>query len=233
MWSGSSPRAVPHRAPRPWPSPTTRTSPLAAAAETTIDLDDRPGAGHRRDQEAHNELLAVAALSVTLEPATPGDAAGATDLAAVPDAMASVPRARAGDHRDGRRPGRRRPAAHPRPWLRVRDRARVGAQAQGTRPRLRRPVFRGGLRTRPTGAARAGRTGDRRVVREDPARRVGAGRLLRPAADRPGRRPGRRQWDDADALALARWPLRLPAGTPEWLGPIVSILVGQLPMPCT
>ena len=34
--------------------------------------------------------------------------------------------------------------------------------------------------------------------------------------------------DDADALALARWPLRLPAGTPEWLGPIVSILVGQL-----
>ena len=34
--------------------------------------------------------------------------------------------------------------------------------------------------------------------------------------------------DDADALALARWPLRLPAGTPEWLGPIVSIVVGQL-----
>ena len=34
--------------------------------------------------------------------------------------------------------------------------------------------------------------------------------------------------DDADALALARWPLRVPAGTPEWLGPIVSILVGQL-----
>ena len=34
---------------------------------------------------------------------------------------------------------------------------------------------------------------------------------------------------DADeALALARWPFRLPAGTPEWLGPIVSIVVGQL-----
>ena len=29
-------------------------------------------------------------------------------------------------------------------------------------------------------------------------------------------------------MGLARWPLRLPSGTPEWLGPIVSILVGQL-----
>ena len=34
--------------------------------------------------------------------------------------------------------------------------------------------------------------------------------------------------DDADSLALAHWPLRLPAGTPEWLGPIVSVVVGQL-----
>ncbi len=34
--------------------------------------------------------------------------------------------------------------------------------------------------------------------------------------------------DDAEALLEARWPLRLPAGTPEWLGPIVSIVVGQL-----
>jgi len=33
--------------------------------------------------------------------------------------------------------------------------------------------------------------------------------------------------DDDEALALARWPFRLPAGTPEWLGPIVSIVVGQ------
>ena len=34
--------------------------------------------------------------------------------------------------------------------------------------------------------------------------------------------------DRDDALALGRWPIRLPAGTPEWLGPIVSIVVGQL-----
>ena len=34
---------------------------------------------------------------------------------------------------------------------------------------------------------------------------------------------------DLDApLALARWPLRLAAATPEWLGPIASIVVGQL-----
>jgi len=34
--------------------------------------------------------------------------------------------------------------------------------------------------------------------------------------------------DDGPALDLAKWPVRLPAGTPEWLGPIVSIVPGQL-----
>jgi glutamine---fructose-6-phosphate transaminase (isomerizing) len=34
--------------------------------------------------------------------------------------------------------------------------------------------------------------------------------------------------DRADALGLATWPVALPAGTPEWLGPIVSIVPGQL-----
>jgi glucosamine--fructose-6-phosphate aminotransferase (isomerizing) len=34
--------------------------------------------------------------------------------------------------------------------------------------------------------------------------------------------------DDADALEMARVPLRLPPGVPEWLSPLVSILPGQL-----
>ena len=34
--------------------------------------------------------------------------------------------------------------------------------------------------------------------------------------------------DHEPALDLATWPVRLPAGTPEWLGPIVSIVAGQL-----
>ncbi len=34
--------------------------------------------------------------------------------------------------------------------------------------------------------------------------------------------------DRPEALALATWPLELPEGTPEWLGPIVSIVPGQL-----
>lgn len=34
--------------------------------------------------------------------------------------------------------------------------------------------------------------------------------------------------DRPAALALATWPVRLPEGTPEWLGPIVSIVAGQL-----
>jgi glucosamine--fructose-6-phosphate aminotransferase (isomerizing) len=34
--------------------------------------------------------------------------------------------------------------------------------------------------------------------------------------------------DVPEALALARWPVVLPHGTPEWVGPIVSIVAGQL-----
>jgi glutamine---fructose-6-phosphate transaminase (isomerizing) len=34
--------------------------------------------------------------------------------------------------------------------------------------------------------------------------------------------------DRPEALRLATWPVRLPSGTPEWLGPIVSIVPGQL-----
>jgi glucosamine--fructose-6-phosphate aminotransferase (isomerizing) len=34
--------------------------------------------------------------------------------------------------------------------------------------------------------------------------------------------------DRPAALDLAVWPLKLPDGTPEWLGPIVSIVPGQL-----
>ena len=34
--------------------------------------------------------------------------------------------------------------------------------------------------------------------------------------------------DHTAALGQATWPVPLPVGTPEWLGPIVSIVVGQL-----
>jgi glucosamine--fructose-6-phosphate aminotransferase (isomerizing) len=34
--------------------------------------------------------------------------------------------------------------------------------------------------------------------------------------------------DRPAALATARWPVAVPEGTPEWLGPIVSIVPGQL-----
>jgi glutamine---fructose-6-phosphate transaminase (isomerizing) len=34
--------------------------------------------------------------------------------------------------------------------------------------------------------------------------------------------------DDPATLELATWPVRLPGDTPEWLGPIVSIVPGQL-----
>jgi glucosamine--fructose-6-phosphate aminotransferase (isomerizing) len=34
--------------------------------------------------------------------------------------------------------------------------------------------------------------------------------------------------DESEALGLATWPVRLAPGTPEWLGPLVSIVPGQL-----
>ena len=34
--------------------------------------------------------------------------------------------------------------------------------------------------------------------------------------------------DNADVLALAQTPIPLPAGIPEWLSPLVSILPAQL-----
>jgi len=34
--------------------------------------------------------------------------------------------------------------------------------------------------------------------------------------------------DDAETLACARTPFRLPSGVPEWLSPLTSILPGQL-----
>jgi glucosamine--fructose-6-phosphate aminotransferase (isomerizing) len=34
--------------------------------------------------------------------------------------------------------------------------------------------------------------------------------------------------DDADTLSLAQSPIQLPAGIPEWLSPIVSIIPAQL-----
>jgi glucosamine--fructose-6-phosphate aminotransferase (isomerizing) len=34
--------------------------------------------------------------------------------------------------------------------------------------------------------------------------------------------------DQPKTLAFAKWPVPLPNGTPEWLGPIVSIVAGQL-----
>jgi glutamine---fructose-6-phosphate transaminase (isomerizing) len=34
--------------------------------------------------------------------------------------------------------------------------------------------------------------------------------------------------DRNDPIGLAKWPVRVPAGTPEWLAPIVSIVPAQL-----
>ncbi len=108
---------------------------------------------------------------------------------------------------------------------------------------------------RPLASTRAS-TADSRVARWVDSRCAAARVVTRGAPPRTGREPVlavvragapeadlvallRRLREDLDAelmvisdrpaaLDLATWPVPLPQGTPEWLGPIVSIAPGQL-----
>jgi glucosamine--fructose-6-phosphate aminotransferase (isomerizing) len=196
-------------------------SPLAAAAETTIDLATGPERAIAATKTYTTELLAIAALSV----AWAEDAGGAADLAAVPDAMASVlglePEiiAMAADQAAADRLlilARGYEYATAREWsLKLKELGRVFAD-----PYSAADFEHGPLALLEPGVPVMA------VVREGPARDGLVNLLGRLRTDLDADLAV--VSDDADALTLARWPLRLPAGTPEWLGPIVSIVVGQL-----
>ncbi len=197
------------------------TSALAAAAETTIDLGAGPELAIAATKTYTTELLAVAALSAALS----GREEDALALRAIPDALAgaltleplaeTMARDQAGADRllvIAR--GYEYPTA--REWaLKLKELARVFADPYSAADFEHGPV-----------ALLEDGVPVLSIVRPGPARDGLVRSLTRLRDDLDAELAI--VSDDDQALALARWPFPMPAGTPEWLGPIVSIVVGQL-----
>jgi glucosamine--fructose-6-phosphate aminotransferase (isomerizing) len=197
------------------------TSALALAAETVIDLGTGPERAVAATKTYTASLLAIAAVSVELL----DDPTDRADLLAVPDAMASTfglePEVIAMSHEQAAADrwlvlARGYEYATAREWaLKLKELARVFADPYSAADFEHGPLalLEPGvpvLATVRPGPARDGVVALLTRLRDDLSADLGV------------------VADDAEALALARWPLRIPAGTPEWLGPIVSIVVGQL-----
>lgn len=194
---------------------------LARTAETTIDLGIGPERAIAATKTYTTQLLAVAALSAALT-ADPADAA---DLAAIPDALAATLdlepaiEAMAADQAGTDRllliaRGYEYPTA--REWaLKLKELATVFADPYSAADFEHGPLALLEPGVPVLAIVRAGPTAESlESLLERLRDELDA--AIAVASDRP------------EALALARWPFRLPAGTPEWLGPIVSIVVGQL-----
>jgi glutamine---fructose-6-phosphate transaminase (isomerizing) len=197
------------------------SSPLAKAAETSIDLGAGPELAIAATKTYTAELLAIASLSAALT----GDPSDAAALAVVPDAMqaalAMEPaiRAMAMEQAGADRLlviARGYEYATAREWaLKIKELAHVFADPYSAADFQHGPLalLEPGVPVLAT-------------VRPGPTERGLVDLLGRLRTDFDADLAV--VSDVADALRLARWPIGLPAGTPEWLGPIVSILVGQL-----
>jgi glutamine---fructose-6-phosphate transaminase (isomerizing) len=196
-------------------------SPLAAAAETCIDLGAGPELAVAATKTYTTELLAIASLSAAMT-ADPADAAA---LAAIPDAMAGAIalepaiESMARDQADADRLlvlARGYEYATAREWaLKLKELARVFADPYSAADFEHGPLalLESGVPVLAT--VRPGPTAEPLIallerLREDLDAAIGV------VSDQPA------------ALELARWPFALAPGTPEWLGPTVSIVVGQL-----
>ena len=197
------------------------TSPLAAAAETTIDLGAGPELAIAATKTYTTELLAIASLSAAMT----GADADRSALAAVPAAMAAVldlepdVRSMADDQAAADRLlvlARGYEYATAREWaLKLKELARVFADPYSAADFEHGPLalLEPGvpvLATVRPGPTAHGLIGLLDRLRSDLAADIAV------VSDQPA------------ALELARWPFRLAGGTPEWLGPIVSIVIGQL-----
>jgi glucosamine--fructose-6-phosphate aminotransferase (isomerizing) len=196
-------------------------SALAVAAERTIDLGAGPEGAIAATKTYTTELLAIALLSAALN----SDPADRAALAAIPDTIAralalepEIERICAEQAGSARALviARGYEYATAREWaLKLKELARVFADPYSSADFQHGPlalvepgvpvlsVVRGG-------APEADLVALLRRLRED------LDAELMVMSDRP------------EALALATWPVALPQGTPEWLGPIVSIVPGQL-----
>jgi glutamine---fructose-6-phosphate transaminase (isomerizing) len=197
------------------------TSPLAAAAEACIDLGAGAELAVAATKTYTTELLAVAALSAALT----GHPADASALVAIPDAMAGALalepdiEAMAADQADADRLlvlARGYEYSTAREWaLKLKELARVFADPYSAADFEHGPLalLEPGVPVLAT--VRPGPTLAPLIVLLDRLRQD-LDAAIAVVSDQPA------------ALALARWPFALAAGTPEWLGPIVSIVVGQL-----
>jgi len=199
-------------------------SPLAAAAEFLIDLAAGPERAVAATKTYTTSLLAIARLSVALDPDPSANAA----LAAVPDAaeaalsvepnVESIARALAAEPGGFDRcvvVGRGFEYATAREWaLKLKELGRVFADPYSSADFLHGPIalVHPGIPVlvlAPAGVPFEGQADLLRDLRDRGVETVVVS-------------------DDAEALALGRWGITLPEATPEWLRPIVSIVPAQL-----
>jgi glucosamine--fructose-6-phosphate aminotransferase (isomerizing) len=197
------------------------SSPLAVAAETCIDLGAGAELAVAATKTYTTELLAIASLSAAMT----GDPADAAALDAIPDAMAqAIELEPAVESMAAEQVGANRllvlargyEYATAREWaLKLKELARVFADPYSAADFEHGPLalLEPGVPVLAT--VRPGPTLEPLVALLE---RLGEDldAAIAVVSDQPG------------ALALARWPFALSPGTPEWLGPIVSIVVGQL-----
>ena len=196
-------------------------SALATTAEHVLDLGAGPERAIAATKTYTAELTAIALLVAALG----GDVNAQAELAALPAAVRAAlgaedaaREAAAGARGDAHLHGARA-------RLRVRHRSRVVAEAQGARPRRRRPLLRRGLPARPAGAGRARLPGPRR--RDSGAVAADLMGLLREIREDFGADLVVIS-DRDDVRALGQRSIPVPAGVPDHLAPIVSIVAGQL-----
>jgi glucosamine--fructose-6-phosphate aminotransferase (isomerizing) len=200
-------------------------SPLARAADWAIPLGAGPERAIAATKTYTTELLAVALLSAALGQGSTREPADRSALAAVPDALAAA----LGTEADIQRIATEQAAdtravvvargyeyATAREWaLKLKELAHVFADPYSSADFRHGPLalVEPGvpvLAVARTGVAAADVIALLERLRDD----LDAQSMVLS--------------DDPATLELATWPVRLPAGTPEWLGPIVSIVPGQL-----
>lgn len=196
-------------------------SALAVAADRTIDLGAGPELAVAATKTYTTELLAIALLSAALA----DDATDRAALAAIPEALAGALELEGRIERiTAEQAGAARSLvlargyeyATAREWaLKLKELARVFADPYSSADFQHGPLtlVEAGLPV--LAVVRAGPP-EADLVTLLQRLRDDLSADLMVVSDRPA------------ALGLARWPVALPAGTPEWLGPIVSIVPGQL-----
>jgi glucosamine--fructose-6-phosphate aminotransferase (isomerizing) len=196
-------------------------SALAAAADRTIALGAGPERAIAATKTYTTELLAIALLSAALA----DDPADRAAVGAIPDALAraldlepEIERI-ALDQADTTRAlviARGFEYATAREWaLKLKELARVFADPYSAADFQHGPLTLVEPGVPVLAVVRSGAPGHDLVALLARVRDELGGELMVVS-------------DDDPALDLARWPVRLPAGTPEWLGPGVSIVPGQL-----